>query len=92
MPYPLGHGAIASWTQAKDTGRSRMLKSLQQIWYSGQYFRSFAAMRIFASLFLSHPGSAMKTPSMRNVSCGVRTHAQLPAMDLKSTPLTTRAN
>ena len=28
----------------------------------------------------------------RNVSCGVRTHAQLPAVDLKSTPLTTRAN
>ena len=27
-----------------------------------------------------------------NVSCGVRTHAQLPAVDLKSTPLTTRAN
>ena len=26
------------------------------------------------------------------VSCGVRTHAQLPAVDLKSTPLTTRAN
>ena len=30
--------------------------------------------------------------SMLNVSCGVRTHAQLPAVDLKSTPLTTRAN
>ena len=28
---------------------------------------------------------AMKT-SMRNVSCGVRTHAQLPVVDLKSTP------
>jgi len=27
-----------------------------------------------------------------NVSYGVRTHAQLPAVDLKSTPLTTRAN
>ena len=27
-----------------------------------------------------------------SVSCGVRTHAQLPAVDLKSTPLTTRAN
>ena len=27
-----------------------------------------------------------------NVSCGVRAHAQLPAVDLKSTPLTTRAN
>ena len=27
-----------------------------------------------------------------NVSCGVRTHAQLPALDLKSNPLTTRAN
>ena len=27
-----------------------------------------------------------------NASCGVRTHAQLPAVDLKSTPLTTRAN
>ena len=26
------------------------------------------------------------------VSYGVRTHAQLPAVDLKSTPLTTRAN
>ena len=26
------------------------------------------------------------------VSCGVRAHAQLPAVDLKSTPLTTRAN
>ena len=26
------------------------------------------------------------------VSCGVRVHAQLPAVDLKSTPLTTRAN
>ena len=25
-------------------------------------------------------------------SCGVRTHAQLPALDLKSNPLTTRAN
>ena len=25
------------------------------------------------------------------VTCGVRTHAQLPAVDLKSTPLTTRA-
>ena len=28
----------------------------------------------------------------KHVSCGVRTHAQLPAVDLKSTPLTTRAN
>ena len=27
-----------------------------------------------------------------NVSCGVRAHAQLPAVDLKSTPLATRAN
>ena len=27
-----------------------------------------------------------------HVSCGVRAHAQLPAVDLKSTPLTTRAN
>ena len=27
-----------------------------------------------------------------SVSCGVRTHAQLPEVDLKSTPLTTRAN
>ena len=27
-----------------------------------------------------------------NVSCGVRTHAQLSAVDLKSTPLATRAN
>ena len=27
-----------------------------------------------------------------NVSCGVRTHAQLPAVDLKYTPLATRAN
>ena len=26
------------------------------------------------------------------VSCGARTHAQLPAVDLKSTPLTARAN
>ena len=29
---------------------------------------------------------------MHIASCGVRTHAQLPAMDLKSTPLATRAN
>lgn len=28
----------------------------------------------------------------KHASCGVRTHAQLPAVDLKSTPLTTRAN
>ena len=28
----------------------------------------------------------------QNVSCGVRGLAQLPAVDLKSTPLTTRAN
>ena len=27
-----------------------------------------------------------------NISAGVRTHAQSPAVDLKSTPLTTRAN
>lgn len=27
-----------------------------------------------------------------HVSCGVRTHAQLPAVNLKSTPLATRAN
>ena len=27
-----------------------------------------------------------------HVSCGVRAHAQLPAVDIKSTPLTTRAN
>ena len=27
-----------------------------------------------------------------HVSCGVRTHAQVPAVDLKSTPLTIRAN
>ena len=27
-----------------------------------------------------------------SASCGVRTHAQLPAVDLKSTPLTSRAN
>ena len=27
-----------------------------------------------------------------NASCGVRTHAQLPAVDLKSAPLATRAN
>jgi hypothetical protein len=34
-------------------------------------------------------------PSLGNnecASCGVRTHAQLPALDLKSNPLTTRAN
>ena len=34
----------------------------------------------------------MELAPHRNVSCGVRTHAQLPAVDLKSTPLTTRAN
>ena len=34
----------------------------------------------------------LRTGSIKNVSCGVRTHAQLPAVDLKSTPLTTRAN
>ena len=27
-----------------------------------------------------------------DVSCGVRTHAELPPVDLKSTPLATRAN
>ena len=31
-------------------------------------------------------------PKPNSVSCGVRTHAQFPAVDLKSTPLTTRAN
>ena len=30
--------------------------------------------------------------SKKYVSCGGRTHAQLPAVDLKVTPLTTRAN
>ena len=37
---------------------------------------------------------SQRIPHLRNriVSCGVRTHAQLPAVDLKSTPLTTRAN
>ena len=28
----------------------------------------------------------------KSVSCGVRADAQLPAVDLKPTPLTTRAN
>ena len=28
----------------------------------------------------------------KHVSCGARTHAELPPVDLKSTPLTTRAN
>ena len=27
-----------------------------------------------------------------DVSCGIRTHAQFPAVDLKSTPSTTRAD
>ena len=29
---------------------------------------------------------------LKNVSCGARTHEELPSVDLKSTPLTTRAN
>ena len=34
----------------------------------------------------------MESAALIIASCGVRTHAQLPAVDLKSTPLTTRAN
>ena len=38
--------------------------------------------------------NAIRTRGRRalSASCGVRTHAQLPAVDLKSTPLTSRAN
>jgi hypothetical protein len=38
------------------------------------------------------PAYASNVKSVYTASCGVRTHAQLPAVDLKSTPLTTRAN
>ena len=47
---------------------------------------------------LRNPTSTARTmidptrPPPKHVSCGARTHAQLPAVDLKSTPLTTRAN
>ncbi len=37
-------------------------------------------------------GCAPDRPAVKSASCGVRTHAQLPAVDLKSTPLTSRAN
>ena len=40
----------------------------------------------------SEKNESEKEMQRKIVSCGVRTHAQLPAMDLKSTPLTTRAN
>ena len=42
---------------------------------------------------LSSRRTKAREPTTDNdASCGVRTHAQLPAVDLKSTPLTTRAN
>ncbi len=37
-------------------------------------------------------GCAPDRPAVKSASCGVQTHAQLPAVDLKSTPLTSRAN
>ena len=37
-------------------------------------------------------GCAPDRPAVKSASCGVRTHAQLLAVDLKSTPLTSRAN
>ncbi len=44
-----------------------------------------------ASAVPKHHGCERATPASA-ASCGVRTHAQLPAVDLKSTPLTSRAN
>ena len=41
---------------------------------------------IFSNAIRTHGRRAL------SASCGVRTHAQLPAVDLKSTPLTSRAN
>ena len=40
----------------------------------------------------SEKNESEKEMQRKIVSCGVRTQAQLPAVDLKSTPLTTRAN
>ena len=40
----------------------------------------------------SKKNELVKQMQRNSVSCGVRTHAQLPAVDLKSAPLTTRAN
>ena len=49
----------------------------------------FVHPRRCPSLFIKQNANAnMKTL----VSCGVRTHAELPPVDLESTPLTTRAN
>ena len=45
-----------------------------------------------ALLNIVHTGNQDSHKASANVSCGVRTHAQLPAVDLKSTPLATRAN
>ena len=39
----------------------------------------------------ANPAHGLKQPWW-HVSCGARTHAELPPVDLKSTPLTTRAN
>ena len=44
------------------------------------------------SLMTAWPRIQHLCTASANVSCGVRTHAQLPAVDLKSTPLATRAN
>ena len=48
---------------------------------------------ILTSGFVNQPGMLDSfCKKHTNVSCGVRTHAQLPAVDLKSTPLTSQAN
>ena len=39
-----------------------------------------------------HGSNKPRLGNNKCASCGVRTHAQLPALDLKSNPLTTRAN
>ena len=52
---------------------------------------SFASVALAGSSWLWLPLAEWLAVGI-NVSYGVRTHAQLPAVDLKSTPLTTRAN
>ena len=49
-------------------------------------------LAVHIEYIVKQPGACNLNCRTTNVSCGVRAHAQLPAVDLKSTPLTTRAN
>ena len=94
----------AAWTTApgpllacQEAGTEGRGGGLEIETHDSQLLFATYAMRIPCRAAAQFPEHARRwltglLTTINNASCGVRTHAQLPAVDLKSTPLTTRAN